>query len=126
MLTKILAIAIISAFILYYLKVSAPEFFTPALVVSSLIILVLTVEYVLEILDFFQEIASVSGISNQVFTLILKIIAISYLIEFTSDLIKDMQLNSLADKVVFGGKIIVFSLTIPIIRQIITILTELV
>ena len=125
MLTKLLAIAIICAVILYYLRSSAPEFFTPALIVSSVILVIFVIEYVLDFISFFQEVSLISGISGEMILLILKILAISYLIEFTAGIIMDMQLNSLADKVVFAGKIIVFSLTLPIIKQIITLLMEL-
>ena len=125
MITQILAIAIISALILYYLKSTSPEFFTPALLVSSIIILILILEYVVEFIGFFREMSTLSGISGEMISLILKILAISYLIEFTAGMINDMQLTSLADKVVFAGKIIVFSLTIPTIKQIISLLTEL-
>ena len=125
MLTRILAIAIISALILYYLKITVQEYFTQVLVVSSLILIILVLEYIVEFVVFFQEISTISGINGQTITLILKILAISYLIEFTAGIINDMQLTSLADKVVFAGKIIVFSMTIPTIKQIITLLTEL-
>ena len=74
---------------------------------------------------FFEEISILSGINGEIFSLIIKIIAISYLIEFTAGIISDMQLNSLADKVVFGGKIIVFSMILPIIKQIINLLMGL-
>ena len=125
MLTKIIFIAIIGAVILYYLKISAPEFFTPALVVCSIVLLVLIIEYIIKFLDFFQHLGAISGLSGQMILLIIKIIAISYLVEFIAGMINDMQLGSVADKVVLAGKIIVFSMTLPVIEQIISILTEL-
>ncbi len=125
MLAKIIGIAILSAIIIYYLKSTSSEFFTPALIVSSIIIIVLVFEYVIEFVNFFQEISFLSGINAEIFSLLIKILAISYLIEFSASIIGDMQLNSLAEKVIFAGKIIIFSMVLPIIRQIITLLMDL-
>jgi len=125
MLTKIIAVALLSAIIIYYLKTTASEFFTPTLIVSSILIIFLVINYITKFINFFEEISILSGINGEIFSLIIKIIAISYLIEFTAGIISDMQLNSLADKVVFGGKIIVFSMILPIIKQIINLLMGL-
>ena len=94
MLTKIIVIALISAFILYYLKNSAPEFFSPTLVVVSTVILILSVEYIVDFIDFFKEISIVSGLSGEMISLIIKILAVSYLVEFAAGVINDMQLSA--------------------------------
>ncbi len=125
MLTKIIGIAILSAVIIYYLKSISSEFFTPALIVASIIIIVLVIGYVAEFVTFFQEISLLAGINGEIFSLLIKILAISYLIEFSADIISDMQLNSLAEKVIFAGKIIVFSMVLPIVSQIIALLMDL-
>ena len=125
MLTKIIAISLVLSIILFYLKNTASEYFTPVLIISCLFILSLSINYVVTFLELFEKIKNITGISNEIFTIIFKVLAISYLIEFTADIIVDMGLNSLAEKVVFAGKIIVLCLVVPIIEQIVNILISL-
>ena len=125
MLTKIIAISLILAVILFYLKNTASEYFTPVLIISCLLVLSLSINYVVNFLELFEKIKNITGISGEIFTIIFKVLAVSYLIEFTAETICDMGLNSLAEKVVFAGKIIVLCLVVPILEQIINILISL-
>ena len=58
--------------------------------------------------------------------IVIKIIGISYLIEFSSGLIEDFGLKSLSDKIVFVGKIAILTTAYPIIEKLIKTVTELI
>ena len=58
-------------------------------------------------------------------TLLLKITGISILTEYAVSICKDSGENSIANKIDFGGKIIVISLSIPIISTTLESLTNL-
>ena len=125
MITKIIAISLIFAIILFYLKNTNSEIFIPLLIICSIYITTISLGYFLQYVELYNKIKLLSGINEDIFKIIFKIVAISYLIEFSSGIISDMGLSSLAEKVVFAGKIIVLSLALPIINQILTLLVSL-
>ena len=76
MLAKIIVLSLIFSIILLYLKNTASDYFIPVLILSSVVILSLVLSYVLEFFTLFEKIKSLTGISQEIFTLIFKIVAI--------------------------------------------------
>ena len=125
MIYKLLALTLVFGIILIYLKSYASEFFTPGLICASLIIISSLSSYFVDVLDFFDELSSIANIDRSTIKLVIKVFAISYLVEFGVSLASDMQLTSLADKLAFGGKVIIFSICLPVLKEIIDILAGL-
>ncbi len=117
---KIAAVGIISVILVVYLKSINQELAVVAGIASGLLILILSFSYVMEFVTFFKELAESGGIDNTAIKLTLKIIAISYLIEFSSGVANDFGLNSLGDKIGFAGKMIMITLAIPLIKEMLT------
>ena len=122
---KIVAVGVISAIIIVYLKSVNSDFSMPLTVVAGIILLLMTVSYLEDFISLFSSLAEISNLDNSVFKIILKIIAISYLVEFSSTLIEDFGLKSIADKVTFAGKILILTMSAPIIKNLITLITGL-
>jgi stage III sporulation protein AD len=72
-----------------------------------------------------NELIELTNIDKQLYLIIFKVTAIGYLVEFASDTVNDFGLKSLADKLTFAGKIIIFTISIPIIYSIINLLVGL-
>ena len=117
---KIIAIGLISAFILVYLKSINNEFFAPTFVCAGIILLSLTVDYVAEFLTVFQGLSLNTNIDSRIFKLVVKILAISYLVEFSASTVEDFGLKSIADKIVFAGKILILTMSAPIIENLVS------
>lgn len=122
---KIAITGIVCAVIIVYLKSVNSDFVMPLTICSGIIILILTLSYVSDFLTLFNSFVDGSGLDSSVIKIILKIIAISYLIEFSATLIEDFGLKSIADKVIFAGKIVILALSAPIIQSLITTVTNL-
>lgn len=122
---KIIAVGIICAIIIVYLKSVNSEFCIPVSVCSGILLLIMTASYVSDFISIFSDIAKLSKIDGTILKLILKIIAISYLVEFSSTLIEDFGMKSIADKVVFAGKIVILTMSAPIIKNLIETVTGL-
>ncbi len=122
---KIIAVGVISAIIIVYLKSVNSDFSMPLTVVAGIILLLMTVSYLEDFISLFSSLAEISNLDNSVLKIILKIIAISYLVEFSSTLIEDFGLKSIADKVTFAGKILILTMSAPIIKNLITLITGL-
>ena len=123
---KIVAVGVVAAILIVYLKSINSELAMPLTVCSGIIILIMSVSYAVEFFGFFSDLFSISGIDSGVFTVIVKIIGISYVIEFATSLIEDFGLKSISDKVAFGGKILILTLSMPIIKNLVEIVVSMV
>ena len=122
---KIIAVGIISAILIVYLKSINSELTPLAIVGSGLILLVMTASYVSEFVSSFSTLFSVSGVDKSSFYLTVKIIAVAYLIEFSATLIDDFGLKSVSDKVVFAGRILLLTMSLPIITKLIEVVVDM-
>ena len=123
---KIVAIALICAVIIIYLKSINSELSLLATVGAGIIILFLSLEYVINTLDFFNSIVELTGIDKSLYAIIFKITAIGYIIEFSADTVLDFGLKSLADKLIFAGKLIILVVSLPVFYAIINLLLSLI
>lgn len=122
---KIVAVAIICAFVLIYLKSVNSEFFSVAMLGAGVIITALGIEYLTDTLSFVNNLVKSTGINGKYFAIILKITAIAYVVEFGAGIIEDLGLKSLADKLVFIGKLAIIIAAMPIITAVFDLLSEL-
>ena len=122
---KIVVLTILFAAIILYLKNTYSELALPATVVAGIIIISYSLNYFSKIFEIINNIIELSGINREIYSIIFKISTIGYLVEFGADTVTDFGLKSLADKLVFVGKIMIFSISLPIIYSIYNILSGL-
>jgi len=123
---KIVACAVLCAFVLIYLKSVNSEFFSIATLGVGVIIIALGIDYLTETVSFIQKIIDSSGINAKYFSVILKITGIAYIVEFGAGIVEDLGLKSVADKLVFIGKAAIFTAAIPIIYAVFELLIGLI
>lgn len=111
---KILSIAILCTIIVVYLREINSNLAIPALIVSGIIVILFSLNYLKNSFELVGKIIEMTSIDNKIVTSILKITVIANLIEFTALTIEDFGLKSLSEKLIFCGKIIIFSISAPI------------
>ena len=122
---KILAFALICAIIIVYLKSINSELSLLASICAGCVLLFFLLDYLREILSFFNQLINISGIDKELYVIIFKITSIGYIVEFGSSTLQDFGLKSMADKLVFAGKIIVLYISLPIIYAVFNLITGL-
>ena len=122
---QIVFVAIICAVITVYLKNINVELSILSSIMSGIILLNLVLIEFGEVFDFFDKIISLTGIDEGLYKIIFKIIAIGYLIEFSASLVEDFGMKSLSTKLIFAGKIIILTTSLPIIYSILSIFIQL-
>ncbi len=122
---KFIGIAILICIIVVILKQVKPELSLLALIIGSIILLLYVLSSFTSVITSFNQIVTKTGVNSQLFTVIIKIVGVGYLVEFTADVCKDSGNTSIADKVLLGGKIIILLLAIPIITNLFEIILEL-
>ena len=121
---KVIVIALATAFLCIYLKSFNSEYYFITLICGGIIILTLAISYLSKAFDFLNALTQKTGIDESLFSLIIKVTLISYLVEFTSGLIEDFGMKSLSDKVVFCGKIILICMSAPIFNALLNVITS--
>lgn len=124
-IARIVAVGIVCAVLVIYLGSVGEEYGFLAGIASSVLLLTMSLSYVVRFVRFFSGFSDMTGVSSDVVTLVIKILGISYLIEFAASLIDDFGLKSLSEKVVFAGKLVIFALSVPIAEKVISLVMGL-
>lgn len=125
-LFKVLIIGMIVSILALFLKQVKPEYSLLCIVVGSVIILFYIVRSISEVFSFFDIVIEKTGVSYDLFAVVLKIIGLGYLVEFSANVCRDSGNTSIADKVVLAGKIMIFVVSMPVISNLFNMVLELV
>lgn len=122
---KVVAIGIITCFATLIVRPIRSDFSIIITIVGGLVILFLIINYLTNVFDSFKNIIEFTNINSGLYKLLLKIVGIGYLIEFTAGLCSETGNSGLGDKVLLGGKIVIMVMALPIITSILEIIMEL-
>lgn len=123
---KIVAIGLISLVIIIILKQYKPEFAIYISIITGLIIIYMVINRLEGIINLLKTISNKSGINNQFLELLLRITGIAFLTEFAINLCKDAGENAIASKIEIGSKVVIVSMSIPIISSLLEIISKLI
>ena len=124
-IVKIVGVAIISLVIIIILKQYKPEFAIYVSIISGIIILFLVMDKLYGIVNLLINISSKTGTGTEFIGLLLKITGIAILTEFAVSICKDSGETALENKVDLGGKIIIISISIPIITALLELIIQI-
>lgn len=78
------------------------------------------------IVDMFHELADFTGIDEKYIKVILKMIGIAYVSEFTASICKDAGQNAIAGQVEFFGKMSMIVVSLPVLQSLLETIGELI
>ena len=116
---KIIGIAFLAVLIIVILKQYRPEFAIYASIIAGVLILALASNTLSGIIDMIKNISNKTNINSEFLVILIKITGIAILTEFAVSICKDAGESAIASKVDVGGKIIIISMSIPIINALI-------
>ena len=119
---KIIGVGMITSIAAILLKANKPELSFAVTVTGIIVMLMLLMDMLESTLTIFKEIAQITGIENGLIKLLLKIVGVGYITEFSAGILQDFGSNSVADKVVLGGKITIVALSMPVIESLLTLI----
>ena len=112
---KVIGIGFITLIITIILKEYRKEYYIYALLIGGALIIIYSLGTIKSIISFINDLSNNKNYNNEFITLLLKLTGISILIEYAVSICKDAGENAIANKIDFGGKIIVISMSIPVI-----------
>lgn len=121
---KIIGIALISLIIIILLKQYKPEFAIYISLLTGVLILILVMDKLAGVINLIQSISSKASINNNFLILLIKITGIAFLSEFAVSICKDSGESAIASKIELGTKIIIISMSIPIISSLLELILK--
>ena len=118
---RIIGVAVITTFAVLVLRPTRPEIAALVSIAGCLVVLFMFVQSLSGVIVSIQNIVSRTGIRSDVFSALLKIIGIGYITEFSASICKDAGNDSMAQKVLLAGKVIILVLALPIVNNLIDI-----
>ena len=122
---KIIGVGLLVSIIAVIVKQIKSEFYIIVLLVGGVIIFLMLVEQLKVIIDYFLNIFSKTNLDYSMFITVLKVLGIAYLTEFAHSICVDTGNASIGEKLVLAGKIVIVCLALPIITNLLNIITEL-
>ena len=115
---KIVSFALAALFIFLLFKDKRSDIAVLVSLLAGVILFVSILTSITDIISFIKDISSRANIDIVYIGVVLKILAISYLATFCSEICKDAGAASIASKVEFSAKILILTLAIPILMAV--------
>ena len=125
MFLKVILMCLVASVIILLIKKYSPE---NALTVALAAVSVILLFIIISASDLFSEMRDLFdsfGLDPEIVKITLKALGICYLTGFAADVCRDFGQTSLASKVELAGKVTVVILTLPFVKQILRVATEL-
>lgn len=122
---QLIGIALITAVAALLVKGTKPELAFAITIAGSVILLLFVLEVFRGSIDIFAKITQMTGLDAVIVRTLLKMVGIGYLVEFSAGVLNDFGQNSLADKLIFCGKILVLILAVPILESVLGLISDL-
>lgn len=121
-LFKIIGVGLITAITVLIVKQIKPEIAVVLGMAGGIIMVLMVIDSLTSVISSFNSILSKSGLASGLFSTVLKIVGVGYITEFSANICSDAGSNSIADKILLSGKIIILVISLPIISNIIDII----
>ena len=122
---KVIGVGLISLIIIIIVRQYKPEFTLYVSLLAGALILLFIMDKIGGIIDLLTSLSNKTAINNEFLTLLIKITGIAFLTEFAVSICKDTGESAIASKVDMGGKVIIISMSIPIISSLLETIIEI-
>lgn len=123
---RLCAIAAVTAVCALILKSHKSELAPLCVAAGGVLMILYAFDYVSESLDLLKQFTEQTGISSSVIRVIFKIIGIGYVVELTASSVKDLGFESIADKLIMCGRIVIFMVSVPILQSLYEVIISLI
>ncbi|MGL5693402.1 MAG: stage III sporulation protein AD [Peptostreptococcaceae bacterium] len=123
---QLVGVAIIATTLCLVIKKDRPEMANFIAIITGVTILLSVIFKLNFIIEGIQDLANKANIPNMYITLIIKLIGIAYIMEFAIQLCNDCGEGNIASKLEFGGKIIVMTMSFPILLSIVEMILNII
>ena len=122
---KIAGIALAGVITVSIVKGFKPELSIYIVIATVIIIFGIAVDRLIVVFQFLQTVYDQLTYGKTFFPIIMKVLAVAYLADFTAQICKDSGESAIAGKVELAGKIVIFYLAVPILLSILELINSI-
>lgn len=122
---QIAAIAIGGVIMAAIVKSFKPEFALYVVLATVIVIFLMALDKLTAVFQFLETVYDQMSYGKEFFPIIIKVLVVAYLADFTSQLCKDAGESAIGGKVELAGKIIIFYLSMPILFSILELINSI-
>ena len=112
-------LGIIIVILALQLKNIKSEYSVVIMIVGCVIIFFYSISGIIKVVEILKKIINDTGINDEQIIILLKIMGISYIAEFVSDIAKDSGYSALSNQIQIYGKITILVVSVPILEALI-------
>ena len=124
-LFKIITVAIVAVIIISIVKAYMPCYVIEVTICASIILLYFIIDGLTLGITYINEIYDKLTYGKTYFPIIIKILAIAYITEFSIALCQDAGEKAIASKIELAGKVAIFFASIPVFNSLLSLLNSL-
>ena len=123
---QIAGIAVGGMIMVSLVRAFKPEFAIYIVIATVIVILILCVTQLTAVFQFLKSVYDDMSYGKEYFPIIIKVLVVAYLADFTAQLCNDAGETSIGSKVELAGKIIIFYLSLPILVSILELVNSMI
>ncbi len=123
---KVVGLGLAAAVLAVFVKNWRAEIAIQISLVAAAVIFFMMVPYLKTVLEMFRDISNRIGLDVKYITLVLKVIGIAYITQFGAELCRDSGETAVASKIEFGGKVIIVTLSLPVLYSFLEVVETIV
>ncbi|MBR1883589.1 MAG: stage III sporulation protein AD [Clostridia bacterium] len=122
---KIVGFALIALLLIITLGEQRKDIAVILSILAGTFILLFCVSKIQPVIELLNKLSEKSGINKEFFGVILKVTIIAYIVEIARSLCEDSKQHALGEKIELAGKVIIISISIPIITSLISLISDM-
>jgi stage III sporulation protein AD len=116
---QIVGIAVLAVILSLIFKEFKKEYSVLLLVAGGIIITLWGIMQIRPVVDYMRELTDAGNISEY-FTVILRVLGISFIVQIGADISRDFGESGIASKIEFAGKAVILAIVLPVLRSVIS------
>lgn len=122
---RIAAIAVAGVIMAAVVKSFKPELSLYVVLATVMVIFLMALDKLTAVFQFLSTVYGEMTYGKDFFPIIIKVLVVAYLADFTSQLCKDAGERAIGSKVELAGKIVIFYLSMPILLAILELINSI-
>ena len=123
---RVIGIGIVGAITVTMLKTSKSEVAIVVSIATGIVIILSVMSIFGDTLENIESIIEKTHIEQGLYSGIIKIVGIGYIVEYSSSICDDFDCKSISSKIKFAGKVTIFALSLPIFNSVINVICEII
>lgn len=123
---KVIGFSIFAVIMIIVLKEQKPEMALILTIATCVLIMIYSISKMSIIVEMLNTLVEKSGMNKEFLSIILKVTGIAYMVEFGKNICMDAGQSAVATKLEIAGKVIILTLSLPLISALVNVLTGLV